>query len=215
MNDLEKYFNNNQKNLIHKWNHYFNIYNCYFSRFRNTSVNVLEIGVSHGGSLQMWKDYFGSKCQIFGIDRNSKCKQLEENRVQIFIGNQTNESFLEEVIQQIPHIDILIDDGGHRMEQQIVTFKKLFPHIDKNGVYLCEDIHTSYYKRYEGGYKCSNSFIEYSKNLIDDLHAWHYSDSITEFTTSTYALHYYNGVLVIEKKPITKPFHTMTGHKKI
>ena len=215
MNDLEKYFNNNQKNLIHKWNHYFDIYNRYFSRFRDIPVNVLEIGVSHGGSLQMWKDYFGSKCQIFGIDRNSKCKQLEENRVQIFIGNQTNESFLEEVIQQIPHIDILIDDGGHRMEQQIVTFKKLFPHIDKNGVYLCEDVHTSYYKRYEGGYKCSNSFIEYSKNLIDDLHAWHYSDSITEFTTSTYALHYYNGVLVIEKKPITKPFHTMTGHKKI
>ena len=52
------------KNLIHKWNHYFEIYNKHFKRFRNKDINILEVGVSHGGSLQMWKIIL-EKMQIY------------------------------------------------------------------------------------------------------------------------------------------------------
>jgi len=78
MNDLEKYFTENTGRLIHKWKHYFEIYDRHFSRFRDTEVHVVEFGVSQGGSLQMWKQYFGPNSKIFGIDINPHCKKLQE-----------------------------------------------------------------------------------------------------------------------------------------
>lgn len=45
MNELQKYFESNKGRLIDKWLHYFEIYDRYFNRFKNTNVNVLEIGV--------------------------------------------------------------------------------------------------------------------------------------------------------------------------
>ena len=64
MNDLQEYFKQNENRLIHKWSNYFEVYDTHFNRFRNKEINVLEIGVSHGGSLQMWKNYFGKKQTI-------------------------------------------------------------------------------------------------------------------------------------------------------
>ena len=121
MNDLEKYFEANNDRLIHKWMHYFEIYDHHFSRFRGTDVHILEFGVSQGGSLQMWKDYFGPQCRIYGVDINPHCKALEEDRITIFTGDQEDRIFLRSLAASVPRIDILIDDGGHSMRQQIAT----------------------------------------------------------------------------------------------
>lgn len=214
MNDLEAYFNKNEGRLIHKWKHYFEIYDRHFLRFKNTDVYVVEIGISQGGSLQMWKSYFGEQCQIFGIDINPRCKQLEEERIQILIGDQEDRQFLRTLPDVIPRIDIVIDDGGHTMKQQINTFEELFPLVAQNGVYLCEDLHTSYWANWGGGYKKSDTFIEYSKKFIDQLNAWHsesYWHKITDFTRSVFSLHYYDSVLVIEKRPIQPPYDVKRG----
>jgi len=114
----------------------------------------------------MWKNYFGPKARIYGIDIKPECKQAEEEQIEIIIGDQEDRQFLRKLGRNIPRIDILIDAGGHSMKQQINTFEELFPHIDKNGVYLCEDLHTSYRKGAGGGYKKKGTFIEYSKNFI-------------------------------------------------
>jgi len=204
VNDLERYFNNNTGRPIQKWQHYFDIYDRHFSRFRGAEVHVVEIGVDQGGSLQMWKDYFGQNAKIYGVDINYTCKELEEENIEIFIGDQENRGFLESLTVKIPRIDILIDDGGHRMEQQINTFEVLFPYIDKDGIYLCEDLHTSYWKRFGGGYHKEGTFVEYSKEFIDRIHGWHFRD-VTKFTESVDSLHYYDSILVIEKKPREKP----------
>lgn len=219
MNDLEKYFTENTERLIHKWKHYFEIYDKHFSRFRGTDVHVVEFGVSQGGSLQMWKQYFGSNAKIFGVDVNPHCKTLEEEQIKIFIGDQQDRKFLKSLIEKIPRIDILIDDGGHMMKQQINTYEELFFHISKNGVYICEDLHTSYWAKWGGGYKKRGTFIEYSKNFIDYIHAWHFNSPsksrITEFTKSVHSLHYYDSILVIEKRPIEKPYDLKTGKSEI
>jgi len=102
MNDLEKYFKNNTKRIIYKWEHYFNIYERHFSKFRNKEIVVLEIGVDRGGSLQMWKDYFGDKAKIYGVDINPNCKHLEEENVQVFIGDQADRNFLNNIKKLIP-----------------------------------------------------------------------------------------------------------------
>lgn len=218
MNDLEKYFKENKGGMIHKWIHFFEIYDRHFSRFRDTEVNIVEFGVSQGGSLQMWKDYFGSKAKIYGVDINPHCKTLEEEQVQIFIGDQEDRDFLRSLAKQIPKVDILIDDGGHTMRQQINTFEELFYKIDLNGVYLCEDIHTSYWSDWNGGYRKPSSFIEYSKSFIDYINAWHSNTKrlrMSEFTKSVHSLHYYNSILVIEKRTIDKPFDVMTGKETL
>jgi hypothetical protein len=115
----------------------------------------------------------------------------------------------------MPKIDILIDDGGHTMQQQIATYEELFPHIDPNGVYLCEDLHTSYWPEYGGGYNHRGTFVEYSKKFIDHINAWHATEGsqlqVTEFTKSAYSLHYYDSVLVIERRPVERSQNLMIG----
>ncbi len=218
MNDLEKYFTENTKRRIFKWHHYFEVYERHFSKFRGKDVNILEIGVLHGGSLQMWKDYFGSKAKIYAIDINPKCKNFEEENVKIFIGSQSDRNFLKEIKKQMPPVDILIDDGGHTMEQQIVSFEELFDHITPQGVYLCEDLHTSYWDEFGGGYKKADTFIEYSKNFIDYINAFHSKNDslkINSFTETVHSLHYYDSMLVIEKRKMTKPYDLKTGKKSL
>jgi SAM-dependent methyltransferase len=214
MNDLEKYFRENNRRMIHKWIHYFDIYDRHFSRFRNKEIVILEIGVFQGGSLQMWKDYFGAGAKIYGIDIEPRCKELEEENITIFTGSQSDRKFLREVKSKIPPVDILIDDGGHTMQQQIVTFEELFDHVKEDGVYLCEDLHTSYWLKYGGGYKRRGTFIEYSKNFIDFLHAYHSEQrslEVTGFTRSAGSVHYYDSIVVIEKQRREKPLHEKRG----
>jgi 23S rRNA U2552 (ribose-2'-O)-methylase RlmE/FtsJ len=214
MNDLEKYFRKNEGRVIHKWIHFFDVYDRHFSRFRNKEITILEIGVSQGGSLQMWKDYFGPKAKIYGIDVNPQCKGLEEVNIKIFIGSQSDRKFLQEVKQSMPKVDILIDDGGHTMEQQIVTYEEMFDHVKDNGVYLAEDLHTSYWLRYGGGYQRKGTFIEYSKKFIDYLNAHHSEQrrlKVNNFTESVDSIHYYDSILVLEKKRRGIPYHEQTG----
>ena len=214
-NPLDAYFRNNPGRLIQKWHHYFEIYHRHFAPFRGRSPVVLEIGVFQGGSLQMWREYFGPGAQIVGIDVDPRCKQFEEAQIRVLTGDQADRAFLAEVRRQVPHIDIVIDDGGHRAEQQIASFEELYPHLQPEGIYLCEDVHTSVMASHQGGYRKPGTFLEYSKGLVDRLYAW-YSEqpgifSVDALTRSTYALHFYDSVLVVEKRPIERPRQSVTG----
>jgi hypothetical protein len=219
MNDLEKYFLNNRGNMMDKWRHYFEIYDRHLSKYRGKEVVLVEFGIFHGGSLQMWKEYFGPRAKIYGIDINPECKKLEEEQVEVIIGDQEDRNFLQSLSHIIPRIDILIDDGGHTMNQQITTFEELYYCIDSNGVYICEDLHTSYWEGFQGGHKKNGTFIENSKDYIDHLNAWHSREPenlfVTEFTESTYSMHYYDSVLVIEKRPLAPPENIRSGNLTI
>ena len=214
-NPLARYFFNNPGRQMLKWHHYFEIYHRHFESFRGRSPVVLEIGVFHGGSLQMWKEYFGPGAKIVGIDIDPRCRQFEEEQISVMIGDQADRGFLAEVRQRLPQIDIVIDDGGHTMQQQITSFEELYPHVQPRGIYLCEDIHTSFVPAYGGGYRREGTFLEYSKGLIDRLYAWYSHEperfAVDKLTRSTYALHFYDSVLVVEKRPIDEPQQSLTG----
>src|SRR3954471_20826806 len=105
-------FYSHEGKLIHKWDHYFDIYEKYFSKYVGQQINILEIGISHGGSLQLWKKYFGDKVNIYAIDILPQCKKIRQENTTIFIGSQSDPAFLSEVKQKIPLMDIIIDDGG-------------------------------------------------------------------------------------------------------
>jgi hypothetical protein len=220
VNDLQRIFSGNAEGgLIWKWEHYFDVYERHLSRFRDTDAHVVEVGVYQGGSLGMWREYFGDRATIHGIDTNPRCKELESLGVKIHIGSQEDRAFLRALRAEVPRIDVLIDDGGHTMKQQKITFEELYPHLGDRGVYICEDLHTSYSLRYGGGYRRRGSFIEYSKQFIDGLNAWFAHKwsrlKVSEFTSTTDSLHYYAGMLVIEKRPVSRPRVVRSGKMKI
>lgn len=219
MPKLQEWFTNNTDLVISKYAHYLDVYERYFAKFIGTSPRVLEIGVCHGGSLQMWSNYFGKGCSIHGLDINPKCKEVEKNGVYIYIGDQTDLTFLSKVLDQIGTPDIIIDDGGHSMKQQQTSFDYLFPKLAEGGIYLCEDLHTSYWRKgYGGGYRRKGTFIEYLKRLIDKMHAFHSQsfflspDYMTEHIKS---MHFYDSIVVIEKAKRLKPNFITSGCKRV
>ena len=145
---------------------YFDSYDHFFSRYRNQNITFVEIGVLGGGSLFMWRNYFGPKARIIGIDLNPNAKKWEEHGFQIYIGSQSDQKFWEYFSRKVGLIDVVLDDGGHTYEQQIITTECLLHSINDGGIILVEDTHTSYM---EGFGPKSKSFINYTKMLIDKL----------------------------------------------
>lgn len=208
-NDLFKIFKLHEHNNSVKWLHYFDIYDKWFSKYRNTDVVVCEIGVNEGGSVQIWKDYFGKDATIIGIDILEECKKYEEEQIHIEIGSQADINFLNYIKSKYPRIDILIDDGSHINEHQILTFENMFSHISNGGVYLCEDLHTSYWENYGGGYKKEQTMIEYVKNFIDIQNANYFDSSNLSCSYNDmnmcYGLHFYDSMVLIEKNIVLYP----------
>lgn len=214
-NPLRDYFENNQGRLIHKWMHYFDIYDRHFAPYRGKDITVLEFGVSHGGSLQMWKHYFGRKARIIGVDIDPRCAAFTEKRIDVVIGDQENRRFLRDLRDKVGPIDVLIEDGGHTMTQQINTFEVLWPAVRPGGVFLLEDLHTSYWPRYGGGHKRPGTFIEYAKDLVDQVNAWHSREpgklDVDKYTRSIKGMHVYDSIIVFDKGKVRPPRNKRTG----
>ena len=107
--------------------------------------SMLEIGVSFGGSIKMWDEYFDNKCVIYGVDIEEtrfKKEDLITDNVRILIGDQSSESFLEKSFSE-KFFDFIVDDGSHRISHQQISFKKLFNNLKSGGLYVIEDLHTS------------------------------------------------------------------------
>ena len=201
MNKFEEFFyGNDKKHEVHKWHHYFQIYDNHFKKYHNPVI--LEIGVSKGGSLEMWNYYFDGKCQIYGFDIDPQCKLLENDfdNVHIIIGNQNCDEDLQRIINTVPAIDIIIDDGSHMQSHILKSFLNLFGHIKPGGIYLVEDLHTSYWSYYEGGFQLPSTFIEFSKGLIDEVNSWHHNNNeYNKYKHAIRSLTYYDSICVIEK----------------
>jgi hypothetical protein len=217
MNRLEEWFfaEGNKKLKTSKWLHYFEIYERHFKKFIGKSPVILEIGVQEGGSIEMWNHYFDGRCTVLGLDIDPRClgvrDRLGADNVTILIGNQADRGFWQKFRSEYPRLDIIVDDGGHRMDEQIVTFEELYRHMSDDGVYLCEDLHTSYWPEWGGGLRQPGTFIEYSKRFIDFLHAHHIPEHLNDpeamlFRRTTDSIHFYDSVLVLERrKNLLKP----------
>jgi hypothetical protein len=216
---LREIFYNHEGNQIHKWDHYFEVYEKYFSGYIGQRVNMLEIGVNQGGSLQLWKKYFGNQVHVYTIDINPECKRLQEENTTVFIGSQSDTNFLSQVLNQVPDLDIIIDDGGHTMKQQIVSFEALYAKVKEGGVYIVEDTHTSYWEEFGGGLGNRKSFIEYCKKLIDSLYTHHLitkgNVSDDHRTQHINGISFYDSIVVFEKKKRPVPFHTKRGNETV
>ena len=91
---------------------YFDVYDDLFAQYRGKEITFVEIGVLFGGSLFMWRDFFGPKARIIGVDLNPNAKKWEEEGFEIYIGSQSDENFWNRFVEEITSVDVVLDDGG-------------------------------------------------------------------------------------------------------
>ena len=163
MDTLDKLALEHKTDKCSRGHGYTDAYDIHFSCLRHDKIRLLEIGVWRGASLRMWNDYF-TQGYIVGIDK-TLCT-VEGERIATEMGDQTDALFLARVNQNHGPFDIIIDDGGHTMRQQQQTAAVLFPMLSPGGIYVVEDLHTSYDKDF---HDAPLTTIEYMKSLIDDI----------------------------------------------
>jgi len=146
---------------------YFGVYDTLLGEFIGKDIIFVEIGVLDGGSLFMWRDFFGDKARIIGIEINESAKVWNEHGFEIFIGSQSDPEFWKDFFDKIGDVDIILDDGGHTYQQQIVTVESSLEHIKPGGKIIVEDTYTSYQKEY--GSPSNYSFIKYTSNLVNGM----------------------------------------------
>jgi hypothetical protein len=206
-------FVENKDNAVQKWHHYIPLYDKYFSNFRRQPVRFLEIGVSKGGSLQMWRKYFGEDAIIFGIDIDPECAKYNGIAGEVRIGSQADADFLASVVAEMGGIDIVLDDGSHRMDYTVATLRTLFPKLNNLGIYLIEDLHTAYWGGFGGGLGKKSNFFNKIRDVIDDMHHWYHGADLKEqsISDSCSAIHIHDSVVVLEKNKVYSPVYSLVS----
>lgn len=126
---------------------------------------ILEIGIENYKSVSLWLDYCPNVF-VYGLDITT---QLDKERVKVIKGDQSNYNDLENLITITgDNIDVILDDGSHYPPDQLFSFIKLFPFIIEGGIYIIEDIETSYWKHNLLLYNNNiNEGIDSSTNIIN------------------------------------------------
>jgi len=225
--DYAELFVRHDGHISSKWGHYCFIYQELFARFleKKQPLTLLEIGVQNGGSLQLWQKFLPEGSQIYGLDVDAKCLELKFARnIHVYHGNAASGSFWESNLQNIT-FDVIIDDGSHFCDEVTAAFSLLFDKkLKPGGLYLIEDLHTSYSWSYRGGFRKKDSSIEYCKNIIDAINASHFEQPVF-FNQAEFArmrvlnqlikkISFYDSVCAIEKYETerTNPFEIfLTG----
>jgi hypothetical protein len=219
--EFSRLFFNHDGRPVYKWHHYLPIYDQTFIPVRQKlisgeleMVKFLEIGVSKGGSLEIWRKFFGKKAIIHGVDLNPKCSLLSTEDLPVHIGSQSDTIFLTDVVERMGGIDIVLDDGSHQARDQRKTFDHLFPKLSNGGLYIIEDTHTSYWLRYGGGFRRPGTGIEMAKGLVDGMHSWYHRATVKRKSLAKHeisAVHFYDSIVVIEKRRRERPVCSRQG----
>jgi 23S rRNA U2552 (ribose-2'-O)-methylase RlmE/FtsJ len=208
--DLLELFANNKNFLVHKWHHYIPLYERYFSPFRGRKMRFLEIGVSKGGSLQMWRNYFGQEATIFGIDIDPECLKFSGLAGEVRIGSQADKNFIESIVREMGGVDVVLDDGSHNMKDIRSSLEYIFPQLSDGGIYMIEDLHSSYWKSFGGGYRNSKNFFGYVMDLVDDMHHWYHRKGLKhpDISKNCSGIHVHDSIVVLEKNTVYQPVHS-------
>ncbi len=210
--------------LCQKWHHYFEMYDRHFLPLRARKADLasgpaplrfLEIGVSHGGSLELWRQYFGADAIIHGVDIDPRCADLGSDDLPVHIGSQTDRKFLGGVVALMGGLDAVLDDGSHVAEHQRETFDILFPLLNDHGVYMIEDVHTSYWLKWGGGFRRPGSIVQVAKSMIDGMHKWYFRFPVSKRSlmakTDVRSITFADSVIVFEKGLHGRPSQESKG----
>lgn len=204
---------------LFKMDHYLDIYDRVLAGWQGRAISFLEIGVYKGGSMRMWRDYFAPDARLTFLDLDPACLSLELPGTDIRIGDQADPVFLATVARDRGPFDIVVDDGGHQMHQQTTSFRELWPHLNDRGLYVVEDTHTSYWPGFGGGHRAPGSFIEFAKDLIDQMHSWYTEDDagfpLHPMAAQIGEVRFFDSMVVIEKQIKAPPISITSRNGKV
>ncbi|MBK8418332.1 glycosyltransferase [Candidatus Villigracilis saccharophilus] len=173
---LDQLYREHKGKLSDKWSLYLTEYDRLFTVYRNQPVQLLEIGVQNGGSLEIWDQYFPNAGKIIGCDINPSCAALQyrSSRIAVVTGDANSDEYQNEILQYAPTFDIIIDDGSHDSSDIVRSFARYFPCLNETGMYVAEDLHCSYWDNFEGGLHQPLSAMSFFKRLADILNHEHW-----------------------------------------
>jgi hypothetical protein len=207
-----------------KWVHFFAIYDelfgPYAAGFPSPDASIrplrfLEIGVDRGGSLELWRKFFGPDAVIFGIDINPSALIPEREDLEVRIGSQDDPAFLAGVVAEMGGVDVVLDDGSHVATHQRASFDVLFPLLSEDGLYVIEDTHTAYWWRHEGGLRRPGTIVQVAKAMVDGLSKSFYRAPVSRrarlAAREVSSIRFYDSIIAIAKQTRRRPEVRQTG----
>lgn len=209
---LARLFDDHAGRATRKWTHFPALYDRHFAAIGGRSVRLLEIGISTGGSLEIWRRHFGADAVIAGLDIDPATAGNVDAPNQVYIGDQADRVLLNRIMAECGPFDIIIDDGSHVAADQLATLVTLWPSLADGGCYVIEDTMTSYLPGlYRGGYRRRGTAIDTTQWLIDDMHQWTHGRPSRIGLTNLAAIHVYPTIIFLEKMANREPRHTRYG----
>lgn len=177
-NRLKNIFINHTGKISDKWSLYIDEWDEIFSPFRDDNINLLEIGIHNGGSLEIWAKYFTNAKHVIGCDINEDCRDLvfSDPRISVIIGDINSEAVEDQVSNLAQGLDIIIDDSSHKSGDIIKSFSSYFKQLNPGGLYIIEDLHTSYWDGFGGGFNNPYSALAFLRRLTDIINFEHWGD---------------------------------------
>lgn len=200
-----------------KWGQHFYTphYHAWFASLRDRPVRLLEIGVGGydlpdvgGNSLAMWADYF-PQGRIVAIDIAPKRLTLDP-RITILQGSQDDAGFLAQVSREHGPFDIIIDDGSHMPKHVVASFNALFPLMPDGGIYVIEDVQTTFWPRFGGSLLDGGGTMKLAHTLLShinhaEIRAEQPSLRYADWVAKVRAFHAVHNLFMIEKGDNSEP----------
>lgn len=161
-----------------KWSSYIKEYERIFAPYRDQEITFLEIGVQNGGSLEIWAKFFPHARKVVGCEINEACRQLQfaEPKISLIIGDANSDQAESDLNALSPNYNVIIDDGSHLNADIVKSFARYFKYVKDDGIYVVEDLHSSYWEDFGGGVFHPYSAISFFKALTDVVNHEHWGD---------------------------------------
>lgn len=178
---LFELYNSHDRLVSDKWLSYLQEYENIFCNYKSFSLDLLEIGVQNGGSLEIWAKYFSSDSRIIGCDINPACEELifELENIDVVVGSIIDPAVQKRIFELTESFDIIIDDGSHVSSDIVNAFCSLFSRVKPGGIYIVEDLHCSYWSQWGGGLYESKSAIVFFKQIVDIINYEHWGVEVS------------------------------------
>ncbi|SIO59021.1 Glycosyltransferase, GT2 family [Burkholderia sp. GAS332] len=221
MKTLKELYELHHGKVSDKWSIYLSEYERLLREFRDSPVNLLEIGIQNGGSLEIWAEFLKAHNRIIGCDINTDCARLEyaDPRIVVVIGDANQPEVEREIARHAESLHIVIDDGSHRSGDIIKSFLLYFPKLIDGGIFIAEDLHCSYWQEFDGGLHYPHSSMAFFKALADIVNREHWGVSKTgadllrgfyehydcephvDISASIHSVEFVNSVCIVRKMP--------------
>jgi hypothetical protein len=177
MESLTQIFDKYESDKNSRYHNYCRQYDDILKKYRSSNIGFLELGVFKGESLKIWREVFPNASHIVGVDIDPECKQYEDidNNIFVEIGDATDISFLNYLIRKYNYFNLIIDDASHTNRDVILSFEKLFPIVEDNGLYIVEDTIT--YKSQAHINTNYPNHIQYFCKFIPYLNQWRHDST--------------------------------------